>query len=716
MRLARTALALLLAAPVPARAAADADEAARSARASFLAGRHEDAASAWRYLSELGVTAHEPEANLALSLRDQGKLEAATAQWLKSSLLESADGFTWNQRGWAHLATGRLREARESFFKAIDRSSTSATQSEAGLGLGLSAILDAKPKGAAEHLRRAALAGPYGISASAQLTGEAARGAGDRQTEITYLRQAVDVDPANMEALRLLARALDKAGDNLPAWRAYRRLLSRDPADAETRRAFERVGKFIKGDPDSFAGVRRFARPVLDSTADEPPLPAPSKPIRVGLYGAPDGRPATLTRAYLVSNAPFKVTSLAHGVLRDNGRAFDQWEIDYRPEAGLVEVRDASRNILFTAKQPFTIVPDGPRGSVLIKSARPGDPVGVESGDREVRGAVEVAPNPWGFRLIQVAPLEQYLIGVVSLAMPEGSPPHALRAQAVVARTAAVWAMENRPETLERCDLLDDDSTQPTIGVSGELRAAGDAVRETQGVTLAFGGRTARVLEHEDSGGLTEDGPALGQEGVAHLVSVRDSSRPGAPWRTPLDLERFVHEAPPEGVYAQAAAAPPAAARWMRFIDAREMRLRAERRKDLGTLRGIRVRGRTATGRVTSVELEGDDGKSVYEGEKDLDELFGRGNLRSRLFTLQPILDGKRLSRVIVWGAGTGHGLGFSRYGALGMAALGEDWKAILRHYFPRLDLRDPNAKPAAPAGVGPYKRTLNFRKAKPKK
>ena len=31
---------------------------------------------------------------------------------------------------------------------------------------------------------------------------------------------------------------------------------------------------------------------------------------------------------------------------------------------------DAARNILFVAKQPFSLAPDSKRGSVLIKSAR----------------------------------------------------------------------------------------------------------------------------------------------------------------------------------------------------------------------------------------------------------------------------------------------------------------------------------------------------------
>lgn len=713
-------LGALLAAREAAAAPADAAEAQATARGAFLAGRYDDAESAWRYLSELGVAAPEPEANLALTLRDKGQHEAATAQWLKASLLEGADGFAWNQRAWSYLATGREREARDAFTKALDRSSTTATQAEANVGIGLSFILDGKPKAAEEPLRRAGISGPYAISVSAQLTAEAARMSGDRQTALTYLRQAVEIDPANNEALRGLAKALADAGDNRAAWRAYKKVLSLDPKDAEARKLYEKNGRYITGDLDAAAGVRRVARPVLDSTATDPPLPVSTRTIRVGLYGAPDGRPAVLTRAYIMTNGSFKVTSVAHGTLRDNGRPFDQWEVDFRPENGLVEVRDASRNILFTSKTPFTFMPDAARGSTLVKTAVVTDQVGVDPGDREVRGGVEVVPNPWGFRLVQVAPVEQYLIGVISMAMPIDSPPQALRAQAVVARTAAYWAIENRPEALERCDLLDDDSTQRTIGVSGEMRAASEAVSETEGLVLSLKGRPALVMQHVDSGGTTEDGAETGEPGLEHLVSVQDSAKPSIPWRTPVDLERFTHEAPPEGLFSESAAvAVPNATRWMRIIDGRELRRRVERRKDLGVIRRVRVAGRTPTGRVRALEVVGADGVAMYTGRKEIDELLGPGSLRSTLFTVQTLMNGNRADRFILWGAGTGSGLGFPRQGALGQAALGVAWREIVRHYFPRLEVIDllhpASPKKAAPPAVGPYKRTLDFHKQKKK-
>ena len=713
------AAAVLLALLAPPARAADAAQTVRDSYGAFLQGRYDDAASGWRYLQSLGVAAPLPEANEALAQRDGGHPEAALPLWIKASLIEGADGFIWNQRAWSSLALGRVREAKESFAKAVDRSSTTATQAEANLGLGLAALLDAEPKAALASLRRAGIAGPYAIAASAQLTAEAATALGDQPSALSYLRQALEVDPYDRDALRSLVRLLDKIGDNRGAWLTARRALELDPADAEALRVLKRNASFIVGDPDDSAGVRRIARPVLNPDEDEAPLPVSTRTVRVGLYGAPDGRPATMTRCYLMANSPFKVTAAAYGVLRDNGGALDQWSVEYRTDSGLVEVRDTSGNILFTSKQPFVFVPSAKRGSILVKSARIPDVVGVDLGDREVRGSVEAVPNPWGFKLVEEVPLELYLFGVVSVALPDASPPEAYRAQAVVSRTAAAWAIGHHPQTQERFDLLDDRTVQQTIGVSGEMRVGGEAAVATEGLVLSQNGLVALAPQHDDSGGRTEDGKDSGEPGMESLVSVADSARPIAPWTTPLDVERFLHETPPEGLYSEAAAGPTAAdARWMRLLDAKDLRARVEEKLKIGRLRGVVVTGRTGTGRVKALEVVGADGKAEFAGFQEIQRLLSPGSLRSSLFTLQPLYDGKNLSRLIVWGAGTGTGLGFSRAGALGQAALGRPWREIVKSYFPNYEIRDlnrplPRAAAAVPPkpGRGPYRRTLNYRK-----
>lgn len=698
--------------------AADVEEAVRTSNGAFFQGRYEDSASGWRYLSGLGVSGPHPEANEALALREAGEDKASLPLWIKASILEGADGFIWNRRAWTTLALGNMGDARAAFEKAVDRSASSATQAEAQLGMGLVALVDDKPKAAMEPLKRAGISGPYAIAASAQLTAEAALSSGDKQTALTYYRQALDVDPMNLEALQGLMTLLDRIGDNRSAWLAARRLLSMDPADRKALKVLKRNARYIIGDLDAASGARRLSRPVLDGTATTPELPASKRRIRVGLYGAPDGRPATMTRCYIMANSSFKVTSPAYGTLRDDGHSFDQWEVEYRPETGVVEVRDAARNILFVSKQPFAFTPDTDRGSVLIKSAKIPQPLGVDLGDREERGSVEVVPTPWGFRLIQDVPLELYLYGVVSMALPEGSPPEAYKAQAVAARTAAAWAMGHRPDTLERFDVLDDGSLQPTIGLSGELRAAADGVDATSAQVLARDGQVARAPQHEDSGGLTEDGQQSGEAGMEGLTSVSDSPKPFGGWQTPLDLERFAREVPTGGLYSEAAPLPtPAATRWTRIIPARALRQRVDQRKDIGALRHIRVASRTPTGRVKALEVIGSRGSFLYTGRGEIEGLLSPGSLRSALFVLQPIYDGDKLDRLVVWGAGTGSGLGMSRAGAAGQAALGRDWKSILKTYFPRYEVRDldhpPQAAEAVKKGVGPYKRTLNFRRSK---
>ena len=713
MKVRFSALLVLLALPA---LAADVAQTARDSYGAYLQGRYDDSASGWRYLQTLNVSGPAPEANEALVERDGGHPEAALPLWIKASLLENADGFVWNQRAWSFLALGRAREAKESFQRAIDRSSTTATQAEANLGLGLDAILDGKPKAGLDALRRAGVAGPYAIAVSAQLTAESSAAMGDKERALSYLRQSLDLDPYNRESLRALVRLLNEIGDNRGAWLTARRELALDPTDEESLEILKRNAPYIQGDPDEASGVRRIARPVLNSETTDPALPVSSRTVRVGLYGAPDGRPATMTHCYLMMNSAFKVTAAAYGVMRDNGNAFDQWEIEWRAESGIVEVRDSARNILLTSKQPFMFVPSAARGSVLIKSAAIPDVVGVDLGDREVRGSVEVIPNPWGFKLVNQVPLEQYLFGVVSVALPDASPPQAYRAQAVVSRTAAAWAIGHHSQTQERFDLLDDRSIQQTIGVSGEMRDGAEGVSATEGLVLSEHGLVALAPQHDDSGGRTEDGKDSGEPGMENMVSVADAQRPASPWLVPLDVERFTHDAPPEGLFSEAAPGPTAsAARWMRVLDVRDLRARVEQKKKIGRILNVLVSGRTATGRVKALTVVGADGEVSYAGFKEIQALLSPGSLRSALFTTQPLYDGKNLSRLIVWGAGTGSGLGFSRAGALGQAALGRPWRQIVAHYFPKYEIRDLNHPPLPPVpkGSGPYRRTLNYRAKK---
>ena len=667
----------------------------------FLKGRLEDAASGYRYLSVLGAGTSQSDLNLAVIERDLGKQDAALPLWIKASVIESADGFIWNQRAWASMALDKTKESREAFLKAIERSSSTATQAEANLGLGMLAMLDAHPKAAMAPLREAHIQSPYVISAVDYETALSAAAVGDKQAALAYLRQSINVDPSNLEAIKELARTYQKIGENISAWRAYHMALSMDPGDEQAAKNFQKVAQYINEKPDDMRSVRRLSRPMLDPTGKDSPNPSKSTTtIRVALFSNLEGVAQTARRLYFVSNSPFRVISALTGeVVKEDGKAYDQWEILFRPENNIVEVRDTAHNIQYTSKQAFRIVPVNRRGSVLVKSAEFPETFGFNPGDRELRGALEVAPTPYGFKLVNEVYLEDYLYGVVSAALPQQSPLEAYKAQAVFSRTKALWHKSQWAQNMERSDICDSDRCQRYLGLNEEMVAATTAVGATEGMVLKYKGQYPKLSEHANCGGLTEDASASPEPGLEYLVPVHDGSIAMTIPGSPLALERWTHEYPPRDRYCEAGGLGSAAdSRWIRILSTEDLRARADRTKPIGNILHLRAARRSPTGRIRALEVVGTRETLLLEGDKAIGDFLSPNSLRSTLFTIQPLERAGKTTHFILWGAGTGNGLGLCAAGTVGQASLGRNWAAILAHYFPALKIVDEYAQPKSSA------------------
>ncbi|HAM35880.1 MAG TPA: hypothetical protein DEB40_08425 [Elusimicrobia bacterium] len=698
-------------APAP----ADAATTAASAWNAFLQGNMEQALSAFRYLATLGISYPNPDANLALTTRDLGRHDEALTHWVKASLTEGAGGFIWNQRGWAYAAQQRLPEARDSFLRAVERSSTTADQAEAQLGLGMAARMGSQPRQALPPLRAALVQSPFAMSAVSYEAAKASSAAGDKYAAIAYLRQCATLDPLNIECLRELAEIHARTGENRSAWYVYLRLLALDPLDSQSARKARKLQEYIPGDPESTLPVRRLAHPLnaaepQQGESDTPPAPS----IRVALFTGADAKPATATRLFFMCSSNFKIIAASGDVVKDDGQAQHQWEISFRPENNIVELRDNARNIQYTTKQALRIVPGGRQASVLLKSVRFVNSVGVDIGDRELRGSIEVLPTPYGFKLVNEAGLEEYLYGVVSAALPHNSPSEAYKALAVAARTQALWEKAHRTESLERVDVNDAAPGLRYVGLSDEMREASAAVRETAGIVLTRNGETARIMQHDNCGGVTEDGARSGEADAAHLVSVSDGEKPQAPSSSPDHLEQWTHEYPAADRYCEASGlTPPVASRWLRILPAKDIAQRAERIRSIGAIRGLRAVRRSPSGRVQALEVIGSKDTLLLESAKAMADVLSPGSLRSTLFTVQPLMSGSKADRFILWGAGTGHGVGLCRAGTLGQASMGRKWPIILKHYFPDLQVSSRLASPAptalaparGPNGAAPQRR-----------
>ena len=252
--------------------------------------------------------------------------------------------------------------------------------------------------------------------------------------------------------------------------------------------------------------------------------------------------------------------------------------------------------------------------------------------------------------------MQDYLRGVVAAEMPAGFHPEALKAQAVAARSYALYcaSFAKHGEAQVCTDYAccqawqSEDTRKKKWGEDFEVceLKISAAVRDTDGEYLAAGGKPAFAAFHSSSAGATEDSADV-WSAVPYLVSVsspetgEDVPNYVSTVRcSPIDFRDTVLSAHPEADFSGPEEA------W------------------IGALR------RDGSGRVASVVLGG----AELDG-KELRSLF---SLRSTAFELD-----REPGGFVFTVTGFGHGVGMSQYGADKMARLGADYREILAHYSP---------------------------------
>lgn len=277
---------------------------------------------------------------------------------------------------------------------------------------------------------------------------------------------------------------------------------------------------------------------------------------------------------------------------------------------------------------------------------------------RLYRGNVEVWNTPGGLQIINEVDLEDYVRGVMKVETDPDWPVEALKTQAVVARTYALYERLVSPDALYH--LYATTASQVYRGVNGEDPRTDRAVRATQGIVLAYRNQIIPAFYHAASGGHTEDAVQVWEKKYPFIVGVEDPYSAVAPhhqWEVTIPRAE-VHQA-------------------LERVGGR-----------LGTIRKIEVVQRTRSGRVSRLRVWDGAGFLEMDGKR-FRQLLGPDRIRSTRFTVYP--DGPS---ILLVGQGWGHGVGLSQWGAKGMADLAYDYGSILKYYFPLTELvRIPSPK-----------------------
>ena len=351
----------------------------------------------------------------------------------------------------------------------------------------------------------------------------------------------------------------------------------------------------------------------------------------------------------------------------------EEVEVPLREEVRRPAIKEAVdiRVLVLENLKNLTVKRDSPRGDLYIRYLKRNSvsingkerslPRSVTTGEgptivngRPYTGRVELIDTGGKIGVVNELGLERYVVGLINNEISSKWPEEAIKAQAVIARTYALYKKKERsgyPYDLKGTVL-----GQVYRGSSTEDMAALRAVRKSRGEVLTYDDSLALTVYHSNAGGVTEAASNVwGGRPVPYLRSVQSP--------TDSDGSRYY---------------------WKYSIGAAKLRdvLRSGG-YNTATPYAIEVLDRTSSGRIKRIRIKGDDDMTFTISGKKFRSILGYSNLRSTLFRVQ-----RRGGTFIFTGKGSGHGVGLSQWGAKGMADGGRSYRRILSHYYPGTKLQ----------------------------
>ena len=356
--------------------------------------------------------------------------------------------------------------------------------------------------------------------------------------------------------------------------------------------------------------------------------------------------------------------------------ATDAWRLIDRD--GRVAAEGRAGDLLSLSSQAGTLTLAEPAGArrefaapVSLVAVKPEAMISVNQ--RRYRGSLSILAADSGVRIVNRVGVEAYLRGVVprELGVRGAGDRAALEAQAVAARSYAVARIGN---TTRAYDVAASTTDQVYGGVDAENAVADAAVAATEGLVLTYNGRVVSAPYHSTCGGSTAAADEIWRsQNEPYLQRVSDRI-PGT--------DRYYCDIAPRF-------------RWERSWRADSLTTVVERYLrsyaqvppgPVGEVRRVDVDSKTPSGRVAALWVETSRGRYRLRANDIRYVLRSPSGelLNSTYFSPEVVSspDG-RLTRLTVRGLGYGHGVGMCQWGAIGRARAGQDFRTILRTYFP---------------------------------
>ncbi len=650
----------------------------RQGHAAYARGEYAPAIARYEAAIRLSSTSVLPWLNGAAVWDEAGQPRQAALWYGRAVRLDALDDEALCALGWAQLRSHDTAEAAASLRRVLQHDPDHAW---AKLGLARAELAAAKPRPAVTLLTRAAAAGPTS-NLDALFLGRAYEALEDRANAIEAYRQGVGSDSYFLEARQALGRLYLRARRFSEAFRQFAKVLEADPHNPEFAALLAKVQPLLSPASSPLGSVRSPVTAVAPSAASLKGVPV----LRIGIGTTPLGRPRARRSVAFSATTDFIISDAKTGKSLASVRADEFWvaRLTKGRRRLALELTDGSGRVRLVRREPFLITPQ-PRDQGLVALNLNGSgQAAAATAEKLLRGEVEIAVWRRTLRVVNRIDLESYTHGVVSAEMPIRSPLEALKAQAVTARTHALFIKTvTHRHRKDGYDVCDEQHCQVYAGARAESERSRAVVEATRGIIVTYRGRPAHVIYSSNCGGRTQDGRDLtGWGDVPYWTGISDSPVPEAAPDSPWGLRRWLTSSPL--AYCKASNfVHPSHFRWTRLVAWAELSRRIDLRYHTGRLKRIRTLRRAPSGNINALLLEGTRRRVKMDSEMAIRGLPGLGSLRSTLFLFTPEFgpDGKP-EAMLLTGGGWGHAVGMCQSGAMGRAEAGQDFPMIILSYY----------------------------------
>ena len=291
--------------------------------------------------------------------------------------------------------------------------------------------------------------------------------------------------------------------------------------------------------------------------------------------------------------------------------------------------------------------------------------VGNNLSDKELKGTLIVVPTPQGFQLINEVYAEDLIPALLATQVQDISNEEALKALAVVLRSSLAQAVKDNAD--KPYHITDNDTAFQFKGINLIFKKLVDASKESAQIRLT----QAQAGAYQNCG-------------VVGAKHIKNSAQQIPYVFSPANVSKYLLSNPPADLYSRPSDPTHwSGIKWLNIYDAKEIQNRVAYKADIGKLRALTALKLSPTGRVLAMRFEGS--KGAYEANTPQEVIFlvSAGTMRSNLFDIIPLYKGKNIKQILVRGYDTGLGNGLCLHGAEGLAKANNDYKAIIKYYFP---------------------------------